>query len=295
MKNFTKICLLLFTLFICVGLIVGCSLLLELEELSQELSSPAETGDLLKVHFIDVGQGDSILIQTPKGQNMLIDAGSNSKGDVVKEYLQEQGVNRIDVLVGTHPHEDHIGGLDVVIDNFDIGSIYMPKVAHTTKTYEDVLLAVKRKGLKIKSAAAGMDIPLEGVDARILAPEAGLESDNLNDYSIVIRLVYQNTSFLFQGDAEKRSEEFILESNDSVEADVIKIGHHGSSTSSMPNYIKAVNPSIAVITVGKDNKYGHPHVETMELLEELGVVVYRTDENGTIVMVSNGEQVFLAD
>lgn len=292
MKKFGKNPLLLFMLVISAVIFIYSSLL---EENPQEVVTPEETEDLLRVHFIDVGQGDSILIQTPKGQNMLIDAGSNSKGELVKEYLEEQGVSKIDVLVGTHPHEDHIGGLDVVIDNFDIGSIYMPRVAHTTKTYEDVLLAVKRKGLKIKGAAAGMNIPLEGLEAKILAPEAGLESDNLNDYSIVIRLVYQNTSFLFQGDAERRSEEVILDKGDSIKADVIKIGHHGSSTSSTPEYIKAVDPSVAVIMLGKDNKYGHPHFETMELLEELGIVVYRTDEDGTVVMVSNGEQLFLAD
>lgn len=288
MKSFARIFLLLSTLFICLGL-VGCSLLLE--ELPQESSTQTELADLLTVHFIDVGQGDSILIQTPRGQTMLIDAGSNSKADVVKEYLQGLGISKIDVLVGTHPHEDHIGGLDVVIDNFDIGSIYMPKVAHTTKTYEDVLLAIKRKGLKIKGAVAGMDIPLEGVDAKILAPEESLESDNLNDYSIVIRLVYQNTAFLFQGDAEKRSEEAILGSGAPIEADVIKIGHHGSSTSSTPDYMKAVNPTFAVITVGEDNKYGHPHAETIELLDQLGVVIYRTDEDGTVVATSDGEEI----
>lgn len=287
MKHSTKIILLLLTLSICIGLI-GC---FPLEDLAgKEVASPVESSDLLTVHFIDVGQGDSILIQTSEGQNMLIDAGSNSKGDVVKEYLQEQGVNKVDILIGTHPHEDHIGGLDVVIDNFDIGLIYMPKVAHTTKTYEDLLLAVQRKGLKIKSTAAGMDIPLEGVDAQILAPEPNLKSDNLNDYSIVIRLTHGNISFLFQGDAEKRSEKHILDKEIDIEADLIKLGHHGSSTSSSPKYIKAVKPSYAIITVGKDNKYGHPHVETMELMDQLGIIVYRTDEDGTIVAISDGER-----
>ena len=287
MKHFTKLVLLLLALSICIGLI-GCSLLVDLTQ--KQLSRPVEGGDLLTVHFIDVGQGDSILIQTSQGQNMLIDAGSNSKGEVVKEYLQKHGVSKVDILIGTHPHEDHIGGLDVVINNFDIGLIYMPKVAHTTKTYEDLLLAVQRKGLKIKSTAAGMDIPLEGVDAQILAPEPNLKSDNLNDYSIVIRLTHGNISFLFQGDAEKRSEKHILDKEIDIEADLIKLGHHGSSTSSSPEYIKAVKPSYAIITVGKDNKYGHPHVETMEFMDQLGIIVYRTDEDGTIVAISDGER-----
>jgi len=286
MKYFKKLVLLLLTLFICTGFI-GCSILEGLAY--KEVPHTVESGGLLTVHFIDVEQGDSILIQTSQGQNMLIDAGSNSKGEAVKEYLLEQGVSKVDILIGTHPHEDHIGGLDVIIDNFEIGSIYMPKVAHTTKTYEDVLLAVKKKGLKIKSAAAGMDIPLEGVDARILAPEPNLESGNLNDYSIVIRLNHGNISFLFQGDAEERSEKYILDKEKSIEADVIKLGHHGSSTSSSPEYIKAVKPSYAIITVGKNNKYGHPHAETMKLMDELGIVVYRTDEDGTIVVLSDGK------
>lgn len=245
----------------------------------------------LKVHFIDVGQGDSILIQTPAGQNMLIDAGSNSKGNAVKEYLKEQGVSKIDVLVGTHPHEDHIGGLDVIIDNFDIDSIYMPKINHTTKTYEDVLLAVKRKGLKIKSAKTGMIIPLEGVDAQILAPEENLQSSNLNDYSIVIKLTYGNTSFLFQGDAEELTEKAILNAMLPIKADVIKIGHHGSLTSSLSEYIKAVNPSRAIIMVGKNNQYGHPSKEVLNRLLDNKIKVYRTDIDGTIIIKSDGRRI----
>lgn len=260
-------------------------------KLGEADKKPSQPMEKLEVHFIDVGQGDSILIKTPKGQNMLIDAGSNDKGDVVKDYLIKQGVERVDVLVGTHPHEDHIGGLDVVIDNFDIGLICMPKVVHTTKTYEDVLLAAQRKGLKIQSAKAGMSLPIDGVNAQILAPEEDLVSDNLNDYSIVIKLEYKNTSFLFQGDAEEMTESTILDSGAIVEADVIKVGHHGSLSSSSIQYIEAVNPSYAIIMVGKDNSYGHPSQEVLDRLSEAGSAIYRTDISGTIIAESDGNMI----
>ncbi len=269
-----------------------------LQQLNEQLESNSENtvpkyyDEDLVVHFIDVGQGDSILIQLPSGQNMLIDAGDNDQGDKVVEYLKGQGVEIIDFLVGTHPHADHIGGLDRVIDGFDIGQMYMPKVVHTTKTYMDVLEAADRKDLKIKAAYDGMDIPLEGAEARILAPEQNLKSDNLNDYSIVLRLVYGNTVFMFQGDAESKTEQNILESGVvDIKADVIKLGHHGSSSSNTREYIRAINPTYAVITVGKGNKYGHPHREVLTLMKKEGITVYRTDEQGSIVAVSNGKKV----
>jgi hypothetical protein len=159
-KEFTEIC----NVF---GIVRGTI------ELNEENKKPQPAGAEMKVHFINVDQGDSILVQSPNGQNMLIDAGNDDKGDIVKEYLEEQGVKRIDVLVGTHPHDDHIGGLDLIIDNFDIGSIYMPKVDYSSSAYEDVLQAIQRKGLQIKTAKAGVTLPMEGVDAQILAPRKG--------------------------------------------------------------------------------------------------------------------------
>lgn len=251
---------------------------------------PRAQGDLL-VHFIDVGQGDSILIQFPGGENMLIDAGDNDKGQIVVDYLQGQGVQRIDHLVGTHPHADHIGGLDDVIKEFDIGDVYMPKVSHTSKTYMDVLEAVDEKGLTINAASAGMSIPSKEANIDILAPDSELESKNLNDYSIVIRLVYGETKFLFQGDAEKKTEEELLLSGANVKADVLKLGHHGSSTSNIEEYIKAVDPDYAVAPLGEDNKYGHPHKEVVELLDNMGIVFYRTDKDGTVIVVSDGENI----
>lgn len=274
----------------------SCSFVEELNQWLEILddSSIAMVEGNMTVHFIDVGQGDSILIQSPSGQNMLIDAGDNNKGDTVVEYLKSQGVDKIDFLVATHPHSDHIGGMDNVIDNFDIGKIHMPKVVHTAKTYEDVLKAIQRKSLKITATHSGMDIPLEGAKVEVLAPDKELKSDNLNDYSIVIKVTYGGNAFLFQGDAEKRTEEEILKAEGDIKADVIKLGHHGSSSSNIQSYIDAVNPTYAVITCGEDNKYGHPHEEIMSLMEEKKISTYRTDIDGDIVIISDGEHISLA-
>ncbi len=278
-------------------ILTSCELLDELDailDIIEEESTPTPEG-AMTVHFIDVGQGDSILISMPTGENMLIDAGDNDKGEVVVDYLKSQGVERIDYLVGTHPHADHIGGLDDVIEAFDIGGIYMPRVTHTTKTYMDVLEAIDRKGLKIKTARSGLTIPVEGARTEILAPDSDLKSDNLNDYSIVIRLTYGQTAFLFQGDAEKRTEDGILSSYDNIKAHVIKLGHHGSSTSNTEDYIEAVDPEYAVITLGADNKYGHPHKEIISLMKDKAITVYRTDLDGTIVAISDGKEVYFKD
>lgn len=301
-SKYSLIILLLISLMVSIAL-SSCSFLEDLEtilnDVEGDFTEEGTSGEVnnsrvqrdLVVHFIDVGQGDSILIQLPSNGNMLIDAGDNDKGQVVVDYLKKQGVNRIDYLVATHPHADHIGGMDDVIDELDIGDIYMPRVEHTTKTYMDVLEAIDRKGLKIKIAKEGVAIPIEGVSAKILAPNEELKSDNLNDYSVVIRLTYGQTAFLFQGDAEKRTEESILESDSNIKADVIKLGHHGSTTSNSPDYIEAVEPDYAVIMLGEGNKYGHPHKEILALMDEKGIIVYRTDKDGNIVAVSDGKKI----
>ncbi|MFY9472184.1 MAG: ComEC/Rec2 family competence protein [Tepidanaerobacteraceae bacterium] len=252
-------------------------------------TTEAETG--LKVHFLDVGQADCILIQAPTGENMLIDAGNNDDADTIISYLNAQGVRRIDVLVGTHPHEDHIGSLDTVIDTYDIGKVYMPRVTHTTKTFEDVLIAIKNKGLKIAAAKAGEIIDFSpNTRVEILAPNSP-EYDDLNNYSAVIKLTYGNTSFLFTGDAEDISENEMLASGYDLKADVLKLGHHGSSTSSTEAFLAAVKPSYGVISVGKGNDYGHPHEEVLTRLEQAGIEIYRTDESGTVLFATDGDHI----
>ena len=242
----------------------------------------------LRVSFIDVGQGDSEFIELPNGETLLIDAGTNETGADVVNYIESLGYSSIDYVVGTHPHEDHIGGLDDVIRTFDVESVYMPKVTADTKTFEDVLDAVAEKGLSINTAKAGVSI-VDGEDlsVKMLAPVLD-EYDNTNDYSAVIKVVYGDTSFLFTGDAEEYAESLIT---GDVSADVLKVGHHGSSTSTGEEFLQRVSPSYAVISCGFDNSYGHPHIETMEKLGSLGIPVFRTDEMGTIVATSEGSEI----
>lgn len=244
--------------------------------------------DELRVSFIDVGQGDSEFIELPNGETMLIDAGTNETGKNVVDYIKSLGYTSIDYVVGTHPHEDHIGGLDDVIKTFDIGSIYMPKVTADTKTFEDVLDAAESKNLMINTAKSGVSImDTEDLSVKFLAPTLDIY-ENTNDYSAVVKVVYGDTSYLFTGDAEEFSESLIT---DDVNADVLKVGHHGSSTSTSTEFLKKVSPSSAVISCGKDNSYGHPHSETLQKLADIGTAVYRTDELGTIVSVSDGKTI----
>lgn len=256
---------------------------------SKLTASPA--GDNLEVRFLDVGQADSTLVLLPGGKTMLIDAGGNSTADALVDYLAQQGITRLDYLVGTHPHEDHIGGLDKVIDRFDVGEIYMPRVQDsqvpTTRTYEDVLTSMENKGLTVHTGKAGVEIGQEnGWAAEILAPNSS-RYEELNSYSIAVRLQYGQTSFLFMGDAEKDSEQEMIDRY-SLQADVLKCGHHGSSTSSSEAFIKAVHPRYAVISCGKDNSYGHPNRETLSTLESNQAEVLRTDQQGTVSFVSDG-------
>ncbi|NLB54115.1 MAG: MBL fold metallo-hydrolase [Syntrophomonadaceae bacterium] len=287
MKKYLQ--LLLILIFSFSLLINGCGV-------SPQTTVPVQTDPVqttagtLQVHFIDVGQGDAILVQTPAGQNMLVDAGDNSYGGEVIEYLTSQGVEQLDIVVGTHPHADHIGGLDTVIDHFPVQKVYLPKVTHTTKTFRDLLAAVKDNGLKVTTAKAGVDLPLEGLNAYFAAPvEDSYES--LNNYSAVIKIDYGSHSFLFTGDAEAESEAQILSAGTDIKTTVLKVGHHGSSSSTSPEFLQAAAPRYAVIMLGEDNPYGHPHRETMELLNSAGVEIFRTDRDGTIVFSTNGEDI----
>ena len=238
--------------------------------------------DNLLVDFIDVGQADSILIRN-QDQVMLIDAGTNEAGETVVNYLKELGITKINYLVGTHPHEDHIGGIDDVISNFDIGQIYMPKMETTTKTFEDVLEAIENKNLTVTAPNKGDKIEL-GQAVGTFMTDPILDKDNLNLSSLVMRLEFGNTSFLFMGDAEKENEETI----NWPKTDVLKVGHHGSNTSSSKKFLEQIEPEYSIIMVGKDNSYNLPKQETIDNLKSIGSEIYRTDENGTIKIISDG-------
>ena len=248
-----------------------------------------------RVHFIDVGQGDCTLIELPKNKVMLIDAGENGHEDEVMNYLDRCGITKIDYLVATHPHSDHIGGMEEVVESYDIGEIYMPRAESTSWTYENMLDAIEEKGIYINSAYNGKTIfEYDGVKADILSPEKNYQTDNLNNSSVVVRLICGKKTFLFTGDAEKVIEKNIAE-NEKLSCDVLKVGHHGSSSSSAEEFISEAYPEYAVISCGEGNEYGHPHRETLELLDKTGTEVLRTDKLGTIVISTDGKNVSVLD
>lgn len=248
-------------------------------------------GKNLKISYIDVGQADSILIQTPGGKNVLIDAGNNGDALTIVTYLKAQNISRLDYVIATHSHEDHIGSMDTVINMFDIGQVVMPKESSNTQTFRDVMTAIASKGLKPIEAKAGVKLDLgPEIYAELLAPNSSGYQD-INDYSAVLRLIYGNNSFLFMGDAETQSESEMLQLGSRLKIDVLKVGHHGSSTSSTAAFLKLVTPKYAVISVGKDNSYGHPTQEALGRLGSVGATIYRTDETGTIVCESDGETI----
>jgi competence protein ComEC len=264
------------------------------EPTNGETSSEPQLGTKgeLKVHYIDVGQGASQLIVGSTGKTMLIDAGNNNKAAVVVEYLKQQKISKIDILVGTHPDADHIGGLDAVIDNFEIGKIYMPKVQSNTTTFEDVLKAVQRKGLKVTTAKSGLTLDWESdATVEMIAPAA--QYSDTNDMSAVIHLTFGQTSFLFTGDAESKSEQDMIGSKVNLKSNVLLVGHHGSKSSSSQAFLDAVKPSYAVIQVGKDNNYGHPTAEVLKRLMDMGVKTYRNDELGNIIFTTNGKNIVI--
>ena len=244
--------------------------------------------DLLKVHYLDVGQGDSIFIELPNNETMLIDAAESYQSENIINYLKNLNYQKIDYVIGTHPHTDHIGGLKDIINTFEIGKIYMPKVVSTTKTYESLLMAIKDKNLKINTAKAGTSIiDTDTLKINILAPNNSIYTE-LNNYSVVTKITYGTTKFLFMGDAEKLSENEIKEN---VTADVIKIGHHGSNTSSSIDFIKKVNAKYGIISVGLNNKYNLPKEETITNWENSGTKIYLTSTNGTIRASSDGTNI----
>lgn len=246
--------------------------------------------DSMEVHFIDVGQGDATLIKCGE-HAMLIDAGENDKGTTVQLYLQKQGVKKLDYVIGTHPDSDHIGGLDVIIYKLDCNMIMMPDYAKDTRTYDDVIQAMKSKSYKNTSPIVGNEYTLGDATFTIIAPNNYNYGNESNNYSVGILLKHGDNTFIFTGDAEEEAETDILANGIDVSADVYQVGHHGSATASSQAFLNAVSPTYAVISCGEDNSYGHPHAETLNKLRAMGVQVFRTDEQGSIVATSDGSSI----
>lgn len=243
----------------------------------------------MQVHFIDVGQGDAALIACD-GHYMLIDAGNNDKGTTVQSYLMNQGVEKLDYVIGTHPDADHIGGLDVVIYKFDCDTIIMPNVANDTRTYDDVVQAMKSKGYQTTYPVVGETYTLGGATFTIVAPNADYGND-MNDWSVGVLVQNGNNRFLFTGDAEEKAEEDILNNGIDISADVYAAAHHGSKTATSQAFLDKISPTYVVISAGEGNKYGHPHAEVLNRLRAAGISVFRTDEQGTIVATSDGNDI----
>lgn len=238
----------------------------------------------LELFFFDVGQADSILIMN-KGQTMLIDAGNDENGEQIVEDIKSLGITKLDYLVVTHMHADHMGGMDKVIRNFDVGTMYMPDTLQTTKQVEEMLDAMLDTGLTYESPDIGDTFMLGNANAEIVHIDND-ETENLNNSSIVIELTFEEQKLLFTGDAEKEVEEKL----NLGKINILKVGHHGSSTSSSDKFIKQIKPDIAVMQVGKDNSYNHPHSSVVKRLQKNGAIIYRTDELGTIWISCDGTE-----
>lgn len=244
----------------------------------------------MKVHYIDVGQGDCEFIELANGQTMLIDAGNAENGREIVSYVKNlpNQYSNIDFVIATHPHADHIGGMAEVLNSFEIGKMYMPKALTTTETFSNLLNTIEVRGIDLYTAKAGVNITTsENISVDLLAPIADSYS-KLNNYSAVVKITYGETVFLFTGDAEQEVENSILSTE--VDADILKVGHHGSNTSSSDSFIKAVSPSVAIISCGAGNSYGHPDSETLATLKNSGATIYRTDEVGTITVTADSHK-----
>ena len=247
-------------------------------------SSSVVNGDL-KVHYIDVGQGDAIFIELPNKETMLIDAGPSS--GIVPNYIKAQGYSDLNYVVTTHPDADHINGMPEVLNTFEIDTFYMPEKEHTTQIFDKLLNAIANNGCNAVYALAGKDI-INTFDLKVyFVGPTKIYSDN-NACSAVVKLEYKEVSLLFTGDAEYSSENDMLSAGYDLSADILKVGHHGSNSSTSSAFLKAVNLKDAVISVGSNNRYGHPTSEILALLSNAGINVYRTDEVGTIVVISDG-------
>ena len=245
------------------------------------------SGQDVYVHFIDVGQGDAALVQTANG-NMLIDAGTSDSFEALKDYIDALGIETLDYAIFTHPHADHIGGATAMLNAYTIKSVVMPNAVSTSATFEKMLNAIEAEQCEVIEGKAGVSFSIGEVQVELLAPVSD-DLKDLNNASVVAKITYGNVSFLFTGDAETASESEMLErSTAKLDAAILKVGHHGSSTSSSEKFLAAVSPEVAVVSAGLYNEYGHPHAEVVSRLADIGATLYRTDKNGSVVVYTDG-------
>ncbi|MDD2494349.1 MAG: ComEC/Rec2 family competence protein [Tissierellia bacterium] len=283
-KNIKIIMIILLFTFI----LSACSINFSLPDINIKESS--ETSDLL-IYFIDVGQADCTLIELPNGEEVLIDTGNTDDADLVIDTINSLNIDKIEYLILTHPHEDHMGSASDIIKEIEIEKIYIPDIESDAKFYEDAKKVIKSQNIPIIKATAGLTIiDIPDLTFKVLAPNSMYYSE-MNEYSIVSRLEYKNTSFLFTGDAESVSELEMVNKGYYLKSDLLHVGHHGGRTSSSKKFLDSVNPKYSIISVGKDNIYGHPHEETLKRLKAVGTEIYKINELGTIIATSDGNKI----
>lgn len=243
------------------------------------------------VHFVDVGQGDCTVITTPEG-NIIIDAGLYDEVERTVSYIDSIGVNDFKYAIFTHPHSDHIGGAGSIISNYNVDTVILPNVVSTYTPFEKMLEAIEKKDCNVLEGKAGVSLELGKVRIDLLAPV--YEYEDINNMSIATKITYGEVSFLFTGDAEEISELAMLERGEKIlDSTILKVGHHGSSSSSCYDFIKAVSPEVAVYSCGINNEYGHPHGQVIKRINNIGAVSYRTDKQGSIVISTDGQRYYV--
>lgn len=288
-KNVRRI----FELIIVIVMVIGSYFYDDIERyintLTQSnINNVISKSDNLEIYYMDVGQADSILIRH-LDNNILIDAGNNADGKLLVDYFKTLGISHFDYVIGTHAHEDHIGGMDDIINSFQIDHFYMPNVITTTKTFEDVLDSLNSNNIKFESPKIDSIINLGDLQFKVLY--IGDDKTDLNNTSIVIKVNFGDTSYLFTGDATSEVEKKIIGKD--LKSDVLKVGHHGSQYSSSAKFIKEVSPKYSIISVGKNNDYGHPKDVVLNKLQKINSTIYRTDRDGTILLKSDGKGIVI--